>query len=81
MISIYNVFFKLAIGIFNLPAKAAVLNAKQFNGKHGCSVWVHPGQRLPNNARIYPPQKYMERTHYDVMRSAVTAEREGKVTK
>ena len=42
---IYNVFVKLAIGIFDFPAKAAVLNAKQFNGKHGCSVCVHPGQR------------------------------------
>ena len=41
---------KLVMGIFDLPAKAAVLCAKQFNGKFGCSVCLHPGKRLSNNS-------------------------------
>jgi len=70
---VYNIFVKLAMGVFDLPTKAAVLNAKQFNGKHGCSVCLHPGNRLSNNSRIYPPHHYRERTHIDVMVNAETA--------
>lgn len=69
------------MGIFDLPAKVVVLNAKQYNGRYGCSVCVHPRLLLPNNARIYLPLKYVERTHHDVMRNAETAEREGKAKK
>ena len=36
------------MGVFDLPAKAAVLCAKQYNGEHGCAVCVHPGVRLSN---------------------------------
>ena len=57
---VHNIFIKLAMGIFDLPAKATVLNAKQFNGKHGCSVCVHPGIRLSNNSRINPPLVFTE---------------------
>ena len=35
------VFFRLVLATFDLPAKAAVLNAKQFNDKYGCSVCYH----------------------------------------
>jgi len=44
---VQNIFVKLAMGIFNLPA---VLNAKQFNGKPGFSVCLHPGNCLSNNS-------------------------------
>ncbi len=46
---------KLVMGVFDLPAKAAILCAKQYNGEYGCSVCVHPGKRLPSNARVYLP--------------------------
>ena len=72
---IHYIFVKLAMGIFDLPAKAAVLNAKQFNGKYGCSVCMHPGNRLSNNSRIYPPHHYRERTHADILHNAETAEK------
>lgn len=66
---------KLVFGVFDLPAKAAVLNAKQFNGEYGCSVCLHPGKRLPNNARVYlPDTMYPERTHAEVKAAAVEAE-------
>ncbi len=67
--------FKLLMGIFDLPAKAAVLCAKQFNGKFGCSVCLHPGQRLSNGARIYLPDKFPDRTHTQVLQAAREAER------
>lgn len=63
------------MGVFDLPAKAAVLCSKQFNGEYGCSVCLHPGKRLPNNARVYlPGTKYAERNHDEVNHSAGQAE-------
>ena len=64
----------LVMGVFDLPAKAAVLCAKQFNGEHGCSVCVHPGERLRNGARIYLPHAYPDRTHESVSRAAEVAQ-------
>ena len=69
-----NVKAKLLFGIFDLPAKAAVLNSKQFNGKYGCSICYHPGLRLPSGTRIYLPHKYSERTEAEVLRAAEKAE-------
>ena len=40
-------------GIFDLPAKAIVLSTKQYNGKFGCSLCLHPGKSL-SNRRVYP---------------------------
>ena len=45
---------KLELGIFDLPAKAAVLCAKQFNGKYGCSVCINPGV-YSRRSRKYVP--------------------------
>jgi len=59
------------MGVFDLPAKAAVLCCKQYNGEYGCHVCLHPGKRLPNNSRIYLPQcSYPERTHTQITMSA-----------
>ena len=78
---------KLAMAVFDLPAKASVLNCKQFNGKFGCcvcyhpglwlSTWAriyHPGLWLSTWARIYPPLVYQERTHAEVLSAAKEAE-------
>lgn len=64
---------KLVMVIADLLAKAAVLMAKQFNGEFGCSVCIHPGKRLPNNARVYLPD--CERTHNGVLAAGIEAER------
>ena len=67
---------KLVMGIFDLPAKAPVLSMKQFNGEYGCSVCLHPGKRLPNNARVYSPNSvYPERSHVQMIATALEAER------
>ena len=68
---------KLIMVFFDLPAKAAVLCAKQYNGEHGCAVCVHPGVRLSNGARIYRPQIYQDRTHEGVVRAAEAAQASG----
>ena len=61
---------KLVMGLFDLPAKAAVLCAKMFNGLCGCSVCLHPGKQLANNARIYLPETHELRTHASVISAA-----------
>ena len=74
----YTIRARLVMGIFDLPAKAAVLCAKQYNGKYGCSVCLHPGKRLANNARVYLPDKvYPQRTHANVAAAASLVERTG----
>ena len=63
------------MGVFDLPAKAAVLCSKQFNGEYGCSVCTHPGQRLSSGARVYLPQKYDARTHTSVIAASKAVQR------
>ena len=53
---------RLVLGIFDLPAKAAVLCCKQFNGEYGCTVCLHPGNYM-SRRRVYPPLAYRSRTH------------------
>lgn len=69
---------KLLVGIFDMPAKAIVLNTKQFNGKYGCSTCVHPGRRLSNGARIFSPDCSIElRTNESLIKDAEIAEVNG----
>ena len=39
--------------IADLPAKAAMLNIKQFNGEFGCITCLHPGESSGPGVRIY----------------------------
>lgn len=61
---------KLVMCVIDLPAKAPVLCAKQFNGEYGCFVCLHPGKCLSSNARIYLPELHSERTHDRVQAAA-----------
>ena len=74
---------KLGLGIFDLPAKVIVLSTKQYNGKFGCSVCLHPGKFL-SNRRVYPPvppQRCKLRTHQSVVSLAAEASRHGRTMK
>ena len=51
-----TVRMKVVMGTFDLPAKASALCIKQFNGQFGCSVCLHPGKRLSNNAHVFLPE-------------------------
>ena len=66
----------LMMGVFDLPAKAAVLCMKQFNGEYGCAVCTHPGARLANGARVYLPRQYDNRTHNEIIAAGRAAQRE-----
>jgi hypothetical protein len=67
---------KLLLGIFDMPAKAAVLNMKQFNGAYGCPTCLHEGTHQ-RGAQIYLPQTCRERTNDKVHECAQKAERSG----
>ena len=74
---------KLVLGIFDLPAKAIVLSTKQYNGKFGCSVCLHPGKFL-SNRRVYPPvppRRCKLRTHQSVVSLAAEASTHGRTMK
>lgn len=65
---------RFVFGTFDLPAKASVLCAKQFNGEFGCSVCLHPGKQLENGTRVYLPKYFPERDHDSVAKAAEQAE-------
>ena len=69
---------KLVMGVFDLPAKSAVLCAKQYNGKYGCSVCLHPGTLISRNHRVHLPGDHMGRTHHSVVTAALEAEAGGE---
>lgn len=69
---------KLLMGVFDLPAKSAVTNTKQFNGKYGCFYCLDEGE-VHNRARIYPPTgKHELRTTERMRYWALEAEQTGK---
>jgi len=49
----YHYFLNIQAELADLPAKAASLNMKQFNGRHGCSVCYHPGQKLNPKSMVW----------------------------
>ena len=81
-----DVWFKVQVEgqLADLPAKAASLNMKQFNGKFGCSICYHPGRKLQPNSMvwIYPFQdevsKAQDRSPEDVILHAETADATGQ---
>ena len=65
---------KLMFNVFDMPAKAATLTMKQFNGEYGCPTCLHPGKRLQNGARVYLPADNIEpRTHQTVVENGQLA--------
>ena len=71
-----NHIFKFSpiLGIFDLVAKAPILNMTQFNGKNGCPTCLHPGTWI--SSRYYlPGQEYALRTDQLVHEAARDAER------
>ena len=67
-------------GIFDLVAKAPIVNMIQFNGNHGCLVCTHPGSHHLRGCRVYLPNYEplpTARTHTSIMKAAHEAERSG----
>ena len=67
---------KLVMAIFDLPAKAAATNTKQYNGEFGCFYCLDKG-KIYNRARIYSPdEQHILRTSEQIRQWAVESERE-----
>ena len=65
---------KLLMGVFDLPAKAAVTNTKQYNGEYGCFYCLDKGS-YHNGARTYPPNdRHILRSSSDMTKWAIEAE-------
>ena len=65
----------------DLPARAMVLNSKQWNGKFGCCYCKFEGVNPPGNTlvRYWPPERHSTiRTHASLMQNAREAVRTGK---
>lgn len=65
---------KFVFGTFDLPAKALVLCAKQYNGEFGCSVCLHPGKQLDIGTRVYLPNFFPEHDHDSIVAAAEEAQ-------
>lgn len=68
---------KLLFGVFDLIAKAQVLNIKQFNGYHGCPTCLNPGEY--HGVHVYSPGKFQLRTDYSFETAATDAHQRGIV--
>lgn len=57
LINMFTIF-----GIFDKPARSAILNMMQWNGSYGCLKYYQPGKSLPTNkggtVRVFPYQQY-----------------------
>ena len=73
--------FKPLIGVFDLVAKAPILNMHQFNGKYGCSSCLIPGVWNSGSRRYLPGEKYPRRTHNSILTAANQASHTKTVVK
>lgn len=69
--------FRPAFGLFDLVAKAPILNMHQFNGVNGCPTCLHPG--IWTASRYYLPEPHTLRTNSSVMKAAEDAVKQGIV--
>lgn len=66
-------------GIFDLAAKAPVVNMMQLNGEYGCLVCTHPGSHHSRGHHVYLPNEPspVARTHAGIMKATQEAEASG----
>lgn len=69
--------FRPAFGLFDLVAKAPLLNMHQFNCVNGCPTCLHPG--IWTTSRYYLPESRTLRTNSSVMKAAEQAVQGGMV--
>jgi len=63
LISNHKIRLRCHVGLFDLPAKAAIANIKQFNGAYGCPCCLHPGKQVAR-VRLYPPDERVIASDY-----------------
>ena len=73
-----TVRIKLLFGIFDLIAKAPMLNMNQFNGAYGCPTCLHPGMSSSPGARVYLPGTiYPIRSLLDIRNAIAESKEQG----
>ena len=69
----------LLLAVFDLPAKAAAANMKQFNGRYGCLYCTNPGKSLTPGCLVYLPEHdNSERSHAEMKYWATQADTTGE---
>lgn len=53
---------KLLLCVFDLPARAMVVNMKQFNGYYGCLMCLDKGMHINNRHLYLPTESHIKRT-------------------
>lgn len=71
--------FRPLFGVFDLVAKAPVLNMNQFNGYNGCSTCLHPGSQMHGSRYYLPGNSYPIRTNNSVKTAGESAESQSRV--
>jgi len=71
-----TVKMKVLCGVFELPAKASILNMMYFNGQYACITCEEPGHSVKQGkgtARCFPNRngQYKLRSHSDVLKKIV----------
>jgi len=73
-------YVEIQTQLADLPAKSASLKMKQFNGRYGCSVCYHPGERISRDTLgwVYPYKENIRiRTYNEVWTHAHLADANG----
>ena len=82
--NIVKFYLNIQAQLADLPAKAASLKMKQFNGMYGCTICYHPGELINPNKRsergwVYPYRENVRKRKYEeVWSHANNAEASGK---
>lgn len=72
-------YLKTLYGVFDMIAKAPILNMHQFNGTNGCPSCLQPGVRI-SRTQTYPPGRNCPlRTTQSMKEAGVMAERENSI--
>ena len=66
--------FSSVLGIFDIVAKAPILNMNHFNGANGFPTCLHPGIWTVSHYYL-PGQEYSLRTNQSIVEAAANAER------
>ena len=69
---------KLLLTVCDLPAKAMVLNQKQYNGFYSCNLCLDEGVHVNRRMLYLPIEAHEPRTHTDIRRCAREAETTGR---
>ena len=69
---------RLLLTVCDLPAKAMVLNQKQYNGYYSCNFCLDEGVSISCRVAYLPSETHIPRTHAEIQHCAQEAETTGR---